>query len=739
MKFLSVVFWTALGVVLGVGDLRAAVPEVVTYQGRVTSGGQPFTGTGQFKFAIGIKTNGSSQAVATATISGGAVTAITVNRGGSGYLTAPSVTVAGPGLVIGGSTARARATVSRGEVTRIDLLSGGSGYLVVPTVSVAAPPVNNDMFVVWSHDASTGNNAEPAAALNLPVVGGLFTVPLGDSSTGNMSPITDAVFGGPTNVHLRIWFSDGTNGLVMLQPDQPLSAAPFALVAGSVPAGSLTAASLADNAITSSKLSDSISLGDSQDNGILRIYRTSGGDPSIILTGSNATYTAYGNLAGSPQVATRLGLGELRLSPAGFVGGAELLGNLSSPELRLSASSVSGLRVQLKANLGTDGGALQLYSQDEDRVMELVSLASGGKLLTYDEAGVVATELGTSTGAGGFLNVRNSAGTRTVQLDGTGGSNDGVLQVFASGGQQTARIDGGTSGSVLTLSEADGSSSARLNAAGGGSLGLSESDGTETVALSAPGAGVLTLRQGDGSVGANLTANNGTGGGGVTINRDNGTFAGQITASGGAGFLGLADSTGVNRFVGVGANSDGGAALYLNDSTGASTVSLEARNGAEARVSVAGTVSAKVIEITGGSDLSEKFDITSDEAEIKPGMVVCIDPGNPGRLLASSRAYDRTVAGVISGAGGVLPGMLMGQRGTPADGKHPVALTGRVYAWMDAGHGEIVPGDLLTTSPTPGHGMKAVDPSRSHGAVIGKAMTGLKSGKGLVLVLVALQ
>ena len=117
MKFSGLFFGSAMIAVMGLGNLRAAVPEIVTYQGRVNSGGQPFTGTGQFKFAIGVKTNRSAQAVATATISGGAVTAITISfgRGGSGYATAPSVAIDAPGLVIGGTTARARATVSGGR------------------------------------------------------------------------------------------------------------------------------------------------------------------------------------------------------------------------------------------------------------------------------------------------------------------------------------------------------------------------------------------------------------------------------------------------------------------------------------------------------------------------------------------------------------------------------------------------------------------------------------------------
>jgi hypothetical protein len=83
--------------------------------------------------------------------------------------------------------------------------------------------------------------------------------------------------------------------------------------------------------------------------------------------------------------------------------------------------------------------------------------------------------------------------------------------------------------------------------------------------------------------------------------------------------------------------------------------------------------------------------------------------------------------------------MLMGQAGSVADGQHPVALTGRVYGLLDADRGAIKPGDLVTTSDTPGHGMKASDPDQARGAIIGKAMTGLDHGKGLVLILVSLQ
>jgi hypothetical protein len=150
-----------------------------------------------------------------------------------------------------------------------------------------------------------------------------------------------------------------------------------------------------------------------------------------------------------------------------------------------------------------------------------------------------------------------------------------------------------------------------------------------------------------------------------------------------------------------------------------------------------GLVSVKVLQVT-GADIAEPFDITGHDV-IQSGMVVAIDPTQPGHLRVAHTAYDRTVAGIISGANGINPGVVMKQDGTLADGSHPVALTGRVYCWADASYGAIEPGDFLTTSDVPGHAMKVTDHAKAQGAIIGKAMTELKQGKGLVLVLVTLQ
>ncbi len=152
---------------------------------------------------------------------------------------------------------------------------------------------------------------------------------------------------------------------------------------------------------------------------------------------------------------------------------------------------------------------------------------------------------------------------------------------------------------------------------------------------------------------------------------------------------------------------------------------------------VAGTTRTHIVEITGGSDLAEPFEVPG--ADVQPGMVVSIDPELPGQLRVSNTAYDHTVAGIISGANGLKPGLTMKQEGSIGDGSHPVALTGRVYCWADASQGAIQAGDLLTTSSLPGHAMKVSDYAKAQGAIIGKAMSALEKGKGLVLVLVSLQ
>ncbi len=146
-------------------------------------------------------------------------------------------------------------------------------------------------------------------------------------------------------------------------------------------------------------------------------------------------------------------------------------------------------------------------------------------------------------------------------------------------------------------------------------------------------------------------------------------------------------------------------------------------------------VRTAVLEIT-GADLAEKFPTTDT---VEAGMVVEIDPDNPGHLRKAQGAYNTRVAGVVAGANGLPTGIVLGN--LEGSERHTaIAMSGRVWVYADATERAIEPGTLLTTSDKPGYAMAVRDKDRAQGAILGKAMTRLEQGKtGMVLVLVNLQ
>ena len=151
-----------------------------------------------------------------------------------------------------------------------------------------------------------------------------------------------------------------------------------------------------------------------------------------------------------------------------------------------------------------------------------------------------------------------------------------------------------------------------------------------------------------------------------------------------------------------------------------------------------GKMTTKTIEILGGSDISEHFEVSENKTPIAAGTLMVIDEKNAGNVVPSALAYDKKVVGVVSGAGGVKTGMTLRQEGT-LEGEAVIAVAGRVYVKVSTINGKIKAGDLLTSSNIAGYAMKATNKRKSNGAIIGKALTSLDAKDGLVLMLVNLQ
>jgi predicted outer membrane repeat protein len=199
--------------------------------------------------------------------------------------------------------------------------------------------------------------------------------------------------------------------------------------------------------------------------------------------------------------------------------------------------------------------------------------------------------------------------------------------------------------------------------------------------------------------------------------------------------------------VGVTHAAHGIGVIAVNDSDSGIGVSASGKIGVAASGQIAGRFNGDV-EITGDIKLINRADCAEDftinEQNVEPGTVMVLTES--GSLQSSYQEYDKKVAGIVSGADGYKPGIILdsqkacdhGNDRTDKD-RLPIALMGKVYCKVDARQSPIEIGDLLTTSSTKGYAMKAKDPIKAFGTVVGKALGSIKEGSGMIPVLVTLQ
>jgi len=251
----------------------------------------------------------------------------------------------------------------------------------------------------------------------------------------------------------------------------------------------------------------------------------------------------------------------------------------------------------------------------------------------------------------------------------------------------------------------------------------------------------MTAPSGSSSIGYGVYGESDSGGGAVSYGVygiNNSGFGGGVEGIAGVygvgGYftnsgLGNALITGSGN-VGIGTASPG-AKLEVNGG-----LKLTAGSGASMTFADGTVQSTAWTGVLCGGDYAESVDVTGDRKHYQPGDVLVIDPDVPGRFLKSAERYSTSVAGIYSTKPGALGRR---QTTTKSPDEVPMAIVGIVPAKVSTENGPIRPGDLLVTSSTAGYAMRGTDRSLLTGAVIGKAMGTLDSGRGVIEVLVTLQ
>jgi hypothetical protein len=405
----------------------AAQSTMLTYQGRVMDNGTNFNGTGQFEFALVTSTNANHQATATANApSGGYIIGYNVVSGGNGYTGTPAVTVSGGG----GAGALATAHVSGGVVTSITVYNGNFGngnYTSAPTVTVAPPPPNFSYTTFWSNDGTSVTGSPPVSAVSVGVTNGLFTVVLGDATLANMTTISASLFTQP-NLQLQIWFNDGMNGFAALSPVQNLTPTPYA-----VQAMNANTASNLLGALPSSQLSGAIANSQLANNSITVNAGSgmSGGGP--VALGSSTTLNNAGVLSVT---------GDANITANTVAGAVTLTDNSTSTSSgntivsRDANASFSANNITIYSALAfpagatiTSGGYRFLYS------------GNNNLLLGYD-AGATTTG-GGNVAVGALAFDLNTSGTGNTAIGGS------ALGAFTSGNYNIA-LGSGAGDSLIT-------------------------------------------------------------------------------------------------------------------------------------------------------------------------------------------------------------------------------------------------------------------------------------------------
>ncbi len=400
----------------------------------------------------------------------------------------------------------------------------------------------------------------------------------------------------------------------------------------------------------------------------------------------------------------------------------------SSSGIGVVGYSSDGASVGVLTNSGVCGA-----SSTSSGIAGLTNTGYGIEGATYSSGVAIYGTVGsgTMTGRAGLFEITNTSATaNTVEVNNAGSGS--AIKAVSS-------LSSTTKPSILAQSSSTSSNAAAIQG--------------EITALSPGGfsAAVLGTNDGTGSLGIGVYGSHAGGGWGVyglTVSGIGvyGNASGTSTSA--DGVYGVSTpGNGVEGWSSTGtgvlaiASTTGNALVAVYEGSGTSTTFnnniaiFQTLAGNKARIDNTGKGFFDGGTQTGGADVAETFDVPNARSSYEPGDVLVISRTGSRKVEKCSESYSRLVAGVYA----TKPGVLLTPENIDADlsEKVPLGVIGVIPTKVSAENGPIQIGDLLVTSSTPGHAMKADLTKVQIGEVLGKALDNFNGpGTGLIEVLV---
>lgn len=390
----------------------------------------------------------------------------------------------------------------------------------------------------------------------------------------------------------------------------------------------------------------------------------------------------------------------------------------------------NGARLTIGGNLGGLAGDIQVNDQDGKSVFVVNGLARRILLNSTAERSTIEMRGSTgdirvgSNGESGRIyvfpegnNNMDNTNANTVKLDGADGS-----AAFQDVALFPPSISNQNRDNATIRARGDNGHNASLEVGAKGKGGLisvkRHFNGNDTIVLVGDAPRILVRNSIGDRIALELE--------GSTSEKPGGKIWLRDDEGNGALFL-----DGQNGELNLGTIGNSGRMNVKNRFSGNDSITLDGNSG---EIKVTGDI------ILENADFAEEFDAENCK-NLEPGVVLTLnEEGYQDSVAISDTAYDRKVVGVYSGAGSYRPGLILDRKpSTEKRRRIPVAMMGKVYCKVDASWSPIKRGDLLVSSDTLGHAMKATDPIRSVGSILGKALKSFDRGKGLVPILAMLQ